>query len=57
MTLTKENLIEYAKEMHIEVDENDTYENVTKQSYNEYLKQQKDIKKSKHRVKYEQIPQ
>ena len=47
--LTKENLLEYAKAINVEVDENDTFENiyekVMKQSYNEYLKEQEDIKK------------
>ena len=61
--LTKENLLEYAKAIgEKEVDENDTFENiyekVMKQSYNEYLIEQENIKKSRHKaVKYEQIPQ
>ena len=58
--LTKENLLEYAGAIGEKVDENDTFENiyekVTGQSYNIYLKEQEEIKKSTQRVKYEQIP-
>ena len=59
--MNNENLIEYAKAKGVEINEDkpieNIYEKVTENSYNDYLKEQEEIKKQRHRIKYKKIPQ
>ena len=51
---------EYAKVIGVEINEDypieNIYEKVTGNSYNDYLKEQEEAKKERHRNKYEKIP-
>ena len=59
--MNKENLIDYAKTIGIKINEDEPieniYEKVTGNSYNDYLKEQEETKKERHRIKYKKIPQ
>ena len=59
--MNKENLIKYAKTIGVKINEDEPieniYEKVTENSYNDYLKEQEETKKERHRIKYEKIPQ
>ena len=59
--MNKENLIKYVKKIDLEINEDEPieniYEKVTGKSYNDYLKEQEEMKKERYRIKYEKIPQ
>ena len=59
--MNKENLIDYAKTIGVKINEDEPIENIYKKvtgnSYNDYFKEQEEMKKERYRIKYEKIPQ
>ena len=55
--MNKESLIKYPREIGLKSNEDDSFENIyekiSRKSYSDYLKEQEETKKERHRIKYE----